>query len=288
MALRLGRVPDPLSGGEDDDLDPAGLFKSSDQAYRQDVLPLSRGEEPEAVQLAGVGAPAAMPKGKPLSFSWDTGVIGANAPAPKTKPNAMSYSWDDVVTTPEPKKAADSGDTSRGFQAALGQTPALLKGAVGFLGAVGEKTLGEGGNFTALKQWGLEGYKKGMDAISARSKDTDELTTAWDKAKGGDLGALVDWAQYGIGYLGGNVLETVGTSILGGMAGSVAAPGAGTVAGAAGGIVAKDAVKGVAKGLIEGMVAKETAKLVEKAGVETATDAIVKRSEERRVGKECS
>jgi len=201
--LRLGRVPDPLSDGGDDDLDPAGLFKSSDQAYRQDVLPRSQGEQPVAL----ASAPTTKPTG---TFKFD--LYGTNSsPEAQPTPKEGTFKFNlygDAEPKPEPKKAADSGDTSRGFQAALGQTPALLKGAVGFLGAVGEKTLGEGGNFTALKQWGLEGYKKGMDAISARSKDTDELTSAWDKAKGGDLGALVDWAQYGIGYLGGNVLET--------------------------------------------------------------------------------
>jgi hypothetical protein len=42
--------------------------------------------------------------------------------------------------------------------------------------------------------------------------------------------------------------------------------------------VAKDAVKGVAKTMIENMVAKEAAKLAEKAGVEVATDSMVKQA----------
>jgi outer membrane biosynthesis protein TonB len=272
--LRLGRVPDPLDNEQDDD--ELGLFKSNTRAYREDVAPRARGAEPLATP---VSAPA--PKGSTFKFDLYGSNEAAVAPAPKKE---GSFKFDLYGNEPEPeapKPKTSQGDTSRGFSAALGQTPALLKGAVGFAGAVGEKTFGEGGAFSALKQYGLEGYKKGMGEIEARAKDTDDVTVAWDKAKKGDLGALVDWVQYGVGYLGGNIVETVGTSILGGAVGGAlsgpAAPvgaAAGVVAGAAG----KEAVKGVAKGLVESMVAKEAAKLAEKAGVQAASEEMVKQA----------
>jgi alkylation response protein AidB-like acyl-CoA dehydrogenase len=61
-----------------------------------------------------------------------------------------------------------------------------------------------------------------MAAIDQKAKPTDDVTEAWKRAKEGNLGALVDWAQYGIGYLGGNVVETVATSLLGAGIGAAA------------------------------------------------------------------
>lgn len=275
--LRLGRVPDPLDNEQDDD--ELGLFKSNTRAYREDVVPRATGAELSAP------APSA-PTSTPTTGKFKFDLYGANDavvnPAPKKE---GTFKFDLYGNEPEPAaskpKQTDQGDTSRGFSAALGQTPALLKGAVGFVGAAGEKAFGEGGAFSSLKKYGLEGYQKGMQEVEARAKDTDDVTVAWDKAKKGDLGALVDWAQYGIGYLGGNIVETVGTSILGGAVGGAlsgpAAP-AGAAAGVVAGAAGKEAVKGVAKGLIESMVAKEAAKLAEKAGVEAATDEMVKQA----------
>jgi hypothetical protein len=188
------------------------------------------------------------------------------------------------MTTPTtevapPKPADEAGDTSRGFTTALGQTPALAYGALGLAGAAGEKAFGTGGTASALKNFGLSEYGRRMKEIGAKAKDTDDVTVAWSKAKQGDLGALIDWAQYGVGYLGGNIVETVATSALGAMAGGIAAgpaAPAGAVAGAAAGAAGREAVKGVAKNLIEGMVAKEAVRLAEKAGVETATEQMLK------------
>ncbi|MFN6304345.1 MAG: LPD38 domain-containing protein [Planctomycetota bacterium] len=278
--LRLGRVPDPLGLGVDETESPGtNLFKSSSEAFQRDVVPRSNPKQPDYSQVA-----EAKPSG---TFKFD--LYGGGEPAP-SKPGTFKFNLygEETTPAPAPKPAAEQGDTSRGFSAALGQTPALLKGAVGFAGAAGEKTFGEGGMFTALKKYGLEGYQKGMGEIQARAKETDDVTVAWNKAKEGDLGALVDWAQYGIGYLGGNIVETVGTSVLGSVVGAAmsgpAAP-VGAVGGAVAGAAGKEAVKGVTKNLIEGMVAKEAAKLAEKAGVETATDVMVKQAT-KNVAKE--
>ena len=149
--LRLGRVPDPLDIENNDD--PVGLFKSSGQAYQQDVVPMSRGAAPEPTP-----EPAQQVAAAPAAGSFKFDLYGAKEPRP-AKEGVFEFDLYGNARTaaPEIKKPDDSGDTSRGFSAALNQTPALLKGAVGYLGAVGEKTLGEGGNFTALKQWGQIG-----------------------------------------------------------------------------------------------------------------------------------
>lgn len=175
-------------------------------------------------------------------------------------------------------KPADSSDTARGFTKAFREVPPLAKGAVGLVGATGEKAFGEGGIFTSLKKYGLEGYQQGMASIGESAKDTDDLTTAWDKAKQGDLGALVDWAQYGLGYMGGNVAQAAVTSMLGAAAGGAAAGPAGAAAGAAEGAASGGAVRGVVKNLIEGMVAKEAARIAEKSGAGAVTDDITKQA----------
>jgi hypothetical protein len=278
--LRLGKPNNSLLNTEEDDSD--GLFLDNETAYRRDVLnerptfeqPRVALAQPELQQIASAPIGGGM-------FSY-LGAAPAKPAAEKTEAPPVGGSMFSYLSAPPPaiepeKPKSNKSDAGRGFAAAIDQTPALLKGAVGFAGAAGEKAFGEGGMFSGLKKYGLEGYQKGMAEISEKAKDTDELTAAWDKAKQGDLGALVDWAQYGIGYLGGNVVETVGTSVLGGMIGSVVGtPGVGTVAGAATGAVGKEAVKGVARNLIESMVAKEAAKIAERKGLEVGSEAVVK------------
>jgi hypothetical protein len=130
------------------------------------------------------------------------------------KPSEM-FSVNDLMgiksspaTTPvEKAPTEDTGDFMRGGGTALAQTPALAFGALGFAGAAGEKAFGTGGAMTSLKNYGLREYGSRMKEIGATAKDTDDVTKAWDKAKQGDLGALVDWAQYGVGYLGGSIVE---------------------------------------------------------------------------------
>ena len=282
--LRLGR-PAPLLSTEVDETD--GMYLDSRTALRQDVLGVSDTPEPKPPKLVARLEEPTQAQSAVIPFSFP-GSLGtppaAAAPAARAKqqteqsaviPFAFPGSLSEPATQPETQKPDDSGDASRGFSAALNQTPALLKGAVGFAGATGEKAFGEGGVMTALKKYGLEGYQKGMAEIGERAKDTDSATTAWEKAKGGDLGALVDWVQYGFGYLGGNIVETAATALLGGAVGTMAAPGAGTVAGAASGVVGKEAVKGVARNLIEGLVTKEATRL---AAGKVATEEVTRQA----------
>lgn len=160
-----------------------------------------------------------------------------------------------------PPPVDNSWDITRGAKVALGQTPALLKGVVGLVGATGEEALGEGGIFTGLKNYGLNGYTEGMQKLEPLQKENDDVTKAWEKAKAGDLGALVDWASYGVGYSLGQLGQSLATATVGGLVGSVMAPGAGTVVGAAEGAVAPGVIRQLAKGAIEKQVAKEAARL---------------------------
>lgn len=182
---------------------------------------------------------------------------------------------------PNAPKPKEQGDVSRGIDVALGQTVPIAKGVVGLAGATGEKAFGEGGIWTGVKQWGLNGYKAGMEKLQPLQRDTDELTTAWDKAKGGDLGALLDWAQYGIGYAIGQGGEALLTSLVGGAAGAALGGGtpASAVTGAGGaitGLVAKGAVKEAAQGMIQRAVIKEANDIVAKGAGKIAADEAVK------------
>ena len=279
---------------DDDEDRDSPLYKDKQEALTVDVRPRTRAlsgfsaPEPEQPKVAPAPAPVmlaeASPKASagvafdPRAYLSAAPAVSDAAPAAKVENafNPRAYLGISSAPTETQKPASESGDTSRGFTTALESTPALLKGAVGFAGAVGEKTFGEGGAFTALKKYGLEGYQKDMEKIGERAKETDDVTKAWDRAKQGDIGALVDWAQYGIGYLGGNVVETAATALLGSAVGSLTAGPAGTVAGGVGGAVGKEATKGFVKNLVEGMVAKEAARLAEKEGLQTATEQITK------------
>lgn len=257
-----------LPGDPGDDEDP--FYKSKDEALRQDVMPSYK--PTPAPQFDGY---AYLSRGS--MFSGGTSVQPtAESPAQGQKLyDGYAYlSRSSFSQAPVPRRKDDSGDTSRGFSAAMDTTPALLKGAVGVVGAVGEQTFGEGGLFSGIKKWGLEGYEKGMQEIQSRSKETDDVTKAWERAKDGDLGALVDWAQYGVGYLAGNVAETAATAVLGGAVGAFAS-GPAAPAGAVGGAVTGAVSKGVVKGFVESLVTKEAAKLA--AGKEV-TEEITKQA----------
>lgn len=179
---------------------------------------------------------------------------------------------------PGAKPQDEPGDTARGFKVALGQTVPILKGVAGLAGATAEKTFGEGGISTGLKNWGLKGFTEGMEKLQPLQRDTDELTTSWERAKGGDLGALIDWAQYGLGYAAGQAGEAVAMSLLGGAVGAAVAPQAAPVSAAGGaitGLVAKGAVKEAATALIRKAVVKEANDLMAKsAGKLTAEQAV--------------
>jgi hypothetical protein len=132
------------------------------------------------------------------------------------------------------------------------------------------------------------------------SKETDDVTVAWQRAKEGDVGALVDWAQYGIGYALGQLGETAAVAVLGGIAGGATAAPAGPAAvpAAVGGSVVaaagKQGFKDLAKNLVEKAIANQANKIVinqaKKEGVELTAEQVAKRAQQeaikRQAGKE--
>lgn len=191
---------------------------------------------------------------------------------PGAKPKAQDFGAFTDLVPPE------QGDFTRGAKVAFGQLAPIAKGVVGLVGATAEKAFGEGGLATGTKNWGLRGFTEGMQRLEPLQRETDDVTVAWQRAKDGDLGALLDWAQYGLGYAVGQAGEAVGAALLGAGAGIALAPEVAPVSGAAGavtGLVAKGAVRQTAVGLIERAVAKEANRLMaEGGGRMAAQDAV--------------
>lgn len=162
--------------------------------------------------------------------------------------------FDDLIDKPKPEQ----GDTTRGFKEAFQQLPQLGYGLVAGAGAAAESALGEGGISTSIKKAGIEGYKAWGDKIAQDAKPSDSWDYSYDQAKEGNFGALVDWLQHGIGYVGGQAIQTLAT-------GGIGAVGGKFVAGTA------------AKQIAEGMVAKEVATLTAaNVGKQIASEEILR------------
>lgn len=168
------------------------------------------------------------------------------------------------------------GDFSRGFGEAMGQVKPLAQGLVGLAGATGEQVFGEGGLSTAAKNYGLKNAQEGMQANAERySRPNDDVSTAWERAQQGDIGALIDWAQHGLGYVSGQIVQSAAGAAVGGVIGGATAGPAGAAGGAVAGAVEPAVVRGLASRLISNQVAKEAAKLAEaKLGKEAGEEAL--------------
>jgi hypothetical protein len=206
-----------------------------------------------------------------MAANWDEFVASQGGAKPAAQQPSAPASWDDFVT----QQGKDSGDFMRGTKVALGQTGPLLKGAVGLLGATAEKAVGEGGMATAVKNWGLSGFDEGMKKLQPLQHENDDVTVAWQRAKEGDLGALVDWAQYALGYGMAQVAETAAIGVAGGLLGS-AAGGVGAAPGAVAGVVAKETTKGLIRAAIEKEIARRAGANASEAAIQAATKSLAK------------
>lgn len=230
-----------------------------------------------------------------------TSPLGAPAPAEAPKSRFTPISDDEFfgIETPkeEPQQPSD-WDTLRGAEVALRQVPQLAYGVAGLVGATSEQITGYG---EALRDFGFRGYKEWEESMEPISKETDDITVAWDRAKEGDVGALVDWAQYGVGYALGQLGETAAVAVLGGLAGAATgapAGGVGAVPAAAGGAIAaaatKQGFKALARDLVEKAIANQATKIVTrqaaKEGIELTAEQLAKRASQdaikRQAGKE--
>jgi len=220
------------------------------------------------------------------------------APAPQANWWDQDKSAEPVVAKPEPTtvatpaKDSESWDITRGAKTALMQTPQLAYGVTGLVGATAEELTGYG---SSVRDWGLQGYKDWEQAAQPMSKETDNVTVAWERAKKGDIGALVDWAQYGVGYALGQLGETAAIAFLGGLAGGAAASEAGPLAvpaAGAGAVLAaagKTGFKAIAENLVKKAIAKQAVKIAEeqslKAGVKLTAEELAQKATSSEIKK---
>ena len=129
----------------------------------------------------------------------------------------------------------------RGAGEAFQQIPQLGYGLLAGAGAAGESAAGEGGIFTGIKKAGVEGYQRWGETIAKGAQPTDDADVAWERAKGGDFGALADWFAHGLGYVGAQGVQALATAGIGGAIGKMTARGAAEAV--AGGMVRKEAVR---------------------------------------------
>lgn len=167
---------------------------------------------------------------------------------PKARKLNPAYSDEELTAAWQEKYGArgareqDQGDLGRGFKESFQQVPQMAAGVAAGLGAYGEKLFGEGGLSTALKNTGIKNYREIEQDISRDSKPSDSLTEAYNMARSGDAGALVDWLQHGLGYVGGQGLQALATAGIGSIAG-------------------KMMLRPAAETLAQKMIAKESARL---------------------------
>lgn len=224
----------------------------------------------------------------PLTLSYPEKVMGAPVAAsslstksddkaifPELQQASTDKIFPDLIPAPgafsaeaaPEKKTPQKGGFMRGLETQFEQTKALAPGLVGLVGATGEAAFGEGGTWSDLKNWGLTGYQTRMKSIEEKAAETDDVLKAWEKAKQGDLGALLEWGKFGLGYLAGNIGEAV-------------------ITGGVGSLVGKAAFKYAGEGVLRGMVAKEAAKLAEKEAAGTGVALGAKELAERAAAPE--
>lgn len=109
------------------------------------------------------------------------------------------------------KQQAEQGDFRRGLGIAWDQTRQMVPGVKAAVGEmIGSKSMVESG---------LAEYNKIGGEIAARSKKSDSFTDAWNSEDPVDL---IDFVQYGTGYVVGQAGQAVAATILGGGVGGIA------------------------------------------------------------------
>lgn len=187
-----------------------------------------------------------------MAVNWnDFEIVGAPPAAPPVAaPAAGAVDWSQFTPVAPAKPEGLINTVGRGIKESFQQVPQLAYGVGAGIAAGAESLVGEGGIATSLKKSAVEGYKRWEDKIAEHAQANDSIDTAWGKAKEGDIGALVDWLAHGIGYTGGQAIQTLATGGIGYVAGKATAMGA-------------------AKAIASGMIGKESARIAEtRAGKE--------------------
>lgn len=154
---------------------------------------------------------------------------------------------------PEQPAEEEKGDMRRGFDKAMLQVPQTFGGAAALVGdAVGSD---------GLKDYGLEIYRRRTQQIEDLTRPSDSFSSVLEGE-----GNPIDFLQSGAGYVGGQVLTSLGTAGVGGFIGRQLALQGAKKAIAAG--VAKEvAQQGVRRGAIAGATtAAFGGNLVQEAG----------------------
>ena len=238
----LLREEDPLEPGSGSRDFGLKLFKSAEEAYRNDVVaraPTQPQSPDQAAYQALYGAGSAS---------------GSSAPAPLNDQAAYQMLFGGGVAPSKP--AEEQGNFSRGMSVSGKQ---LKQTAYGTAALIGDTT-----GIDSLKDWGLKGYQAAEKEVQAISKESDSFTKALE------TGEVGKWLTYSAGYLLGQVGEMGAASLAGAALGSLAAPGGGTVAGAVAGAVEKGAVEAGIKGFVGKMIDKQVAANVARGMAEDA------------------
>lgn len=178
---------------------------------------------------------------------------------------ASSSNFFDQFDEGSQQPANNEGNFTRGLKNSFRQLPQLGYGIEAIAGATGEKLAGEGGLFTGLKQHGIKNYQREAEELAPFSKENDSISTAWEKAKGGDIGALGDFGGYGLGYVTGQGAQALATA-------------------GVGKLLAQQGVKAVAPSIIEAVTAKEAAKLAGKGLAESEVQQIAAKNALAKIG----
>ena len=238
-----------------------GLFKTAQEAYRQDVVPAAHPQQ-QRMGLAGPGV--AVAQAQTGSLADMLGIASAGGAAPKQSgPATLADVLGLGAPVQEEAPKAEKGNFSRGLEVSGKQ---LKQTAYGTAALIGD-TVGA----DSLKEWGLKGYQEAEKEVRAISKESDSFTNA---VQSGEIGK---WLSYSSGYLLGQVAELGVASIAGAALGTLAAPGGGTVAGAAAGAIEKGAVEAGIRGFVGKMIDKQvTANVARGMSQEAAAQAAVK------------
>lgn len=192
---------------------------------------------------------------------------------PKARKLNPDYSDEELTSAWQEKygdrgaREKDQGDTVRGFKESFQQVPQMAAGLAAGAGAVGEKVFGEGGLSTALKNTGIKHYREVEQDIARDSKPSDSLSEAYNMARAGNSGALVDWLQHGLGYVGGQGLQALATAGIGYAGGKLL-------------------LKPAAETLAQKLIAKESARIAgTEAGARLTAQELTKQATSNVAGK---
>lgn len=192
---------------------------------------------------------------------------------PKARKLNPDYSDEELTSAWQEKygdrgaREKDQGDTVRGFKESFQQVPQMAAGLAAGAGAVGEKIFGEGGLSTALKNTGIKNYREVEQDIARDSKPSDSLSEAYNMARAGNSGALVDWLQHGLGYVGGQGLQALATAGIGYAGGKLL-------------------LKPAAETLAQKLIAKESARIAgTEAGARLTAQELTKQATSNVAGK---